>query len=1035
MCETRIFMHTFNLNSISQMKKKIFSALLMGVFTLASMSMFVSCKDYDDDINNLDAGQQELLSRIEALEGNVDQKLPEIESSLATAVENANKALQGVEDAQGLINEVKTTAEAAGAAATGAQEDADAAKAVADEALEKAEAALEALGVTEDGTSLVEKVNDLAEQLGTLQGIANNIPTLIEEAQKATKEELAKINEKVSKYEDLFDSLFAMLTNVELYGTFTGSTFNADALRALTMDMIYGNVGQDSKFGDNEAYINASPEVAYKKGAAIRNDGGVIVRVNPVNARIDGDNVAIKLINSKGEDMSAYIEATTVEPFNELITRSGATSKSGLYKVNFKFTDNADIQGFFNNVVAIVDKNKDGEIDEEEAKGSSVLFAVAINNTNDTANADRYVASTFDLALKGTEYKPTSDLSYSVTGTTGKKELDEIRNRVKERTGEAVDDNGKVVTNGPKEYTWKTSSLQNPTPATAMASDKSNVVEDADDRRSNKEYVPVEVGTPFTIALDNPDGKIDYYYVVLDRYYATESAPSEWNAWSGYTYTGLQTMTDADDKLNITINSASAVGDHIGFRLFAVNRDGTLVDPDGKAFYVNVGNASTSAPVNVEIHAWDNDHKTKGVTVKLPSDFKPAAGGTSSTGNGTIAQALFDKDGVKSDASAEFTWTLLDKDKKALTGNDWASAKYITIKMNDVQNFLDGATFSFVIENWEKTGGTTGDGGSTNRVINTLNVNVTKVMPTAELIDFTFKENQLVNGVYTCYLDASVPYDQTKWAGVYTEGVGTAGTQGYKNLWNFVSGIDESTDFIFTFANAAYDSKTKDYTANNVVKAAGARKYNLEVNASRIDGKTEHATTIERNYPKISYRYDADKKKNTKQDDFKVNVLTCKTVFACPIAATTYSWNQIPAEYKNGQLVTPAKDVNWIEYDAQAPNNVPSGGNIVDYLAATNTVDPVMYTTNKLWNITFYAKDAIGATGKYLVSAKLISNGTQKEDYFTVTVNADGTFTFKPQSGTTNPTADVASTLVITAKDIFGHTYEYKLPFTVKKRV
>ena len=47
------------------MKKKIFSALLMGVFTLASMSMFVSCKDYDDDINNLDAGQQELLSRIE----------------------------------------------------------------------------------------------------------------------------------------------------------------------------------------------------------------------------------------------------------------------------------------------------------------------------------------------------------------------------------------------------------------------------------------------------------------------------------------------------------------------------------------------------------------------------------------------------------------------------------------------------------------------------------------------------------------------------------------------------------------------------------------------------------------------------------------------------------------------------------------------------------------------------------------------------------------------------------------------------------
>ena len=37
------------------MKRKIFSTLLMGAFFIASMSMFTSCKDYDDDIksNNL----------------------------------------------------------------------------------------------------------------------------------------------------------------------------------------------------------------------------------------------------------------------------------------------------------------------------------------------------------------------------------------------------------------------------------------------------------------------------------------------------------------------------------------------------------------------------------------------------------------------------------------------------------------------------------------------------------------------------------------------------------------------------------------------------------------------------------------------------------------------------------------------------------------------------------------------------------------------------------------------------------------------
>ena len=31
--------------------KKIFSTLLMGAFFIASVGMFTSCKDYDDDIN------------------------------------------------------------------------------------------------------------------------------------------------------------------------------------------------------------------------------------------------------------------------------------------------------------------------------------------------------------------------------------------------------------------------------------------------------------------------------------------------------------------------------------------------------------------------------------------------------------------------------------------------------------------------------------------------------------------------------------------------------------------------------------------------------------------------------------------------------------------------------------------------------------------------------------------------------------------------------------------------------------------------
>lgn len=70
---------------------------------------------------------------------------------------------------------------------------------------------------------------------------------------------------------------------------------------------------------------------------------------------------------------------------------------------------------------------------------------------------------------------------------------------------------------------------------------------------------------------------------------------------------------------------------------------------------------------------------------------------------------------------------------------------------------------------------------------------------------------------------------------------------------------------------------------------------------------------------------------------------------------------------------------------------------------------------------------------KYVhIDAKLISNGSLLEDYYTATVT-NGVITFHKQSAATNPTADVASTLVLTMTDAFGHENVYKLPFTVKR--
>ena len=64
------------------MKKKIFSSLLLVVFALASTSMFVSCKDYDDDINKNANAISALEKTIQKLE---TQTLPGLYLKIADA--------------------------------------------------------------------------------------------------------------------------------------------------------------------------------------------------------------------------------------------------------------------------------------------------------------------------------------------------------------------------------------------------------------------------------------------------------------------------------------------------------------------------------------------------------------------------------------------------------------------------------------------------------------------------------------------------------------------------------------------------------------------------------------------------------------------------------------------------------------------------------------------------------------------------------------------------------------------------------------
>lgn len=89
------------------MKRKIFSKLLMGAFLIASVSAFVSCKDYDDDINankaeikavqdqltTLTSNLTSLKTELQSQKTSLEQELASAKSQLETQIAEAKAAL------------------------------------------------------------------------------------------------------------------------------------------------------------------------------------------------------------------------------------------------------------------------------------------------------------------------------------------------------------------------------------------------------------------------------------------------------------------------------------------------------------------------------------------------------------------------------------------------------------------------------------------------------------------------------------------------------------------------------------------------------------------------------------------------------------------------------------------------------------------------------------------------------------------------------------------------------------------------------
>ena len=981
------------------MKRKYFSALLMGALTIASVSTFTSCKDYDDDIDNLQSqiDKAGLQSDIDALK----TQLQDAASTASAAKTTAESALAKANDAavkadvEKAIQKVEVTANKAATdvataisnaanaqtTADGAQKAADAAKAAkdaqkqADQAVKDAAAAAttaNAAAKQADFEKALERIGNLETSRVTADKLDEKLTQLKEELLGADgdKETIGSLTVKVNAYKGAVEELYSAVTSVELVETYSGvngftSNWNTtNGITPLTVEMLHGLISDDSKFGDENGN-DAKPIVEYVKGKDIdvKDDASIVVRVNPVNADLT-KGAKIILLNSKGESLEDIVKVGTPSKFDKLITtRAAATVKTGLWKLPLSVAEGVSEEDF----------KKAVTVKDENGNEKAILYAVAINNTVDSkaeAAADRYVVSTYDVKPTYNKFVPSNDFTFKVGG----KDVSEIHNRW---TGyEIVDENSNFSSDKNPELAWANDAAAEP----VLEGEKKNV-ENANYRshRSDVRYwnslLQVEVGKPFSITdLKTSDNTAaDYYYVVLDKDNAIESGVSELNAWKNYEIDNLNKVVPASENLTLTIQTEAANHDIIGFRVYAVNKDGKLLDPDGKAFYVVVGENYTSGIVG-------NLDAVNKITEK--KDFSPVDGVSYGPW-----ELVADNNACPLSEKPVFAAVYYDKDGNETT--NMSEVTKIAFKVNNPALIADGATVSLKSTLRKYTDNNFYEVG-------TVTATYTKVLPKAFPADITFRPAQETGkgtGYFIAYMTPENGYTVTN-KSVY----------GSVDLNNVFYNLDDNVSF--EIADAAKDANDKLTS----VKADKANKFVATVAAKDfINSTTKHAVTAKYNYGEISLV----KNNKTGQWEKKPHTVdygkSLSVTFACWHSASSYSWKEQPA-------------LQW-----KATANVIKTD--IKNIAVKNTYN------NDFFGGTF----AQLLTNKYLEvkagSAHLTYEG-QVDPYFTVEVDAtNGQFIFT-QTGIqaeNAPTVDHTENLEFVVVDAYGHEVPQSFKVTIKR--
>ena len=1019
----------------------------------------------------------------------------ELEAAKKAAADATEAAKKLAELAQAAADKAQLTAEDAAKIAAAAKELAEAeAKAVAAQAA--AEAAQAAADKANEGvanlTSQLENyatlavTNKLAEDLN---GKLDALKAEIEEAAETNLEALALV---VAGYGAAIDELYKAVSSVELVASYSGvlndenealqfplgAYINNDREGGLTLDFIFGKQKFTSKFGDKETeslFEDANEIIEYTEGADIRAKQALLVRVNPVNATFTKEQV--KFIDSKGRNLDELVTIGEPYRYQGLITR-GETVESGLWVIPVSVKENTALKDF--NLVTF--NEREYYASEEEAKkaradfetdpkveGDPILYAVAINNTTDE---ERYVASTYDVAAEYSYFTPVRALNinleaktsegkpfYGMTGESYNWNVSYplVHNRwiskIPEtgKSGIQSKDQYNAYTEKNPEQMWAslTKEAQEagwvvPADVAKKESDKLyNTVNDEGDYRFYEDYFTIEsVGQK--ISLELPEylkSKAEYWYITFDfQKNAVESAPSEWEAWQSYRkqIDGIYTMTRGAEKINLVINAATAQGDVIGFRAWAVNYDGSLLDPDGKAFYVKVGDIKTKkATLTAEVLALNEQKgmdldsivvngktfeeylkRDEGVNfgiAELPDDTFEALQFYQANKGGFTAHG----DNVRSDGVTLY-WALFQKDKKTLATN-WNNIKYLVVGVKGVElkDILNGATFT--INTFKQL-----RNESSEPIMYELTIAAKKVMPTAANIPADYKfiwkpdYDPTASKVLTVYPVAVADELNPTWASnkfvnwmnganlkdAVADATWTAcANSAERMMQDYVSGeflTNNDVKKLYSFAFEGLptggknnDAKTAGYITDwNAATALKGGNTVIEILPAAIGNG--YATNLNFTFKNISgtkdnngwtanYDYAVPAQKFTTQFKNAIDLLTYTTEYTYPLVEVDANGTDVKDDHNNLVYTTETSDVLYVTWVA---DNLNGGDAVTKFrqISSMRTNGVTQYTKQNgildIIKLNSSAKDVVLAYDAKLLSGKNIAQVPAEEKKF-----------------------------------------------------